>query len=96
MLRWLMILTIGAFLAYLGSTVKLGSRTFFGHVQAIWSTDEAQDMRKGLEEKAGPALDRVKRGVKAGIEAAAGEDGATGRDGGTGGVDAPAEAPSSP
>ncbi len=95
MLRWLFILIFCAALAYLGSTVKLGNRTFFGHVRAIWSTSEAQDMRKGLEEKAGPALDRVKRGVKAGIEAASGEE----RDGG---VDdepldaAPAEAPAKP
>jgi hypothetical protein len=75
MLRWLVILLLAAGLAYLGSTVKLGQRTFFGHVRAIWSTGEAQDMRKGLEDKAGPALDRVKRGVEAGIKAAAGTDG---------------------
>jgi hypothetical protein len=75
MLRLLLILTIAAVIAYFGSTVKLGQRTFFGHVRAIWSTDEAKDMRKGLEEKAGPALDRMKRGVEAGIKAAAGDDG---------------------
>lgn len=95
MLRWLVILTICAALAYFGSTVKLGNRTFFEHVRAVWSTDEAQDMRKGLGDKAGPALDRVKRGVQAGIEAATGE-GTSGTsstsDGGT--PDAvPAEAP---
>lgn len=89
MLRWLVILTLGLALAFLGSTVKLGNRTFFEHVRAVWSTDEAQDMRKGLEEKAGPALDRVKRGVKAGLEAATGEE----RDGGVGSADASAEAP---
>ncbi len=75
MLRFLLLLAICAVLAYCGSTVKLGERTFFDHVRAVWSTDEAKDMRKGLEEKTGPALDRMKRGVKAGIEAAAGEDG---------------------
>lgn len=74
MIRLLLILTIAAVIAYFGSTVKLGQRTFFGHVRAIWSTDEAQDMRKGLGEKAGPALDRMKRGVEAGIKAATGDD----------------------
>lgn len=75
MLRLLFILAIAAVIAYFGSTVKLGQRTFFGHVRAIWSTDEAKDMRKGLGEKAGPALDRMKRGVEAGIKAATGDDG---------------------
>lgn len=75
MLRMLVFLTFVAVLAFFGATVKLGQRTFFGHISAIWSTDEAQDMRKGLEEKAGPALDRVKRGVEAGIKAAARNDG---------------------
>lgn len=75
MLRLLFILALAAVIAYFGSTVKLGQRTFFGHVRAIWSTDEAQDMRKGLGEKAGPALDRMKRGVEAGIKAATGDDG---------------------
>lgn len=75
MLRLLVILTLAAVVAYFGSTVKLGERTFFGHIRAIWSTKEAQDMRKGLDEKAGPALDRMKRGVEAGIKAAGGDDG---------------------
>lgn len=75
MLRLLVILTLAAVVAYFGSTVKLGERTFFGHIRAIWSTKEAQDMRKGLDEKAGPALDRMKRGVEAGIKAAGRDDG---------------------
>lgn len=80
MLRLLVILTLVAVVAFFGSTVKLGQRTFFGHVRAIWATDEAQDMRKGLGEKAGPALERVKRGVKAGVKAAAGDDGGVAED----------------
>ncbi len=90
MLRFLMILLIGAAIFYFGSTVKLGSRTFFGHIQAVWSTDEAKDLRKGIEEKTGPAVDKVKRGVKAGIEAAAGDDDARRYDAGPidGGADA--------
>jgi hypothetical protein len=98
MFRLLLILAIAAVIAYFGSTVQLGQRTFFGHVRAVWSTDEARDMRKGLEEKAGPALDRMKRGVEAGIKAATGDDGGPAEgatiDGGPigdGRIDAPGE-----
>ena len=66
MFKWLFILVAAAALAFLGSTVKLGKRTFFGHVQAIWQTEEVQDMKQGIEEKAAPAVKRVKRGVEAG------------------------------
>jgi hypothetical protein len=40
-----------------GATVQLGNKTFFGHVSAIWSSDEVQDAKQGIGEKAGPALD---------------------------------------
>ena len=52
------------------ATVKLGKRTFFGHVSAIWSTDEAKDMREGVSEKAAPVVEKVKRGVEAGYKEA--------------------------
>lgn len=74
MVRTILTLAVCAVLLYVGLTVRLGSRTFFGHLSAIWSTPEAQDMRKGVGEKAGPALERVKRGVEAGIKAAADTD----------------------
>jgi hypothetical protein len=70
MIRLIIFLALAAGLAYAGATVKLGKRTFFGHVRAIWATDEVQDLKHGVEEKAGPAVEKVKRGVKAGIEAA--------------------------
>ena len=66
MLRFLIFLAIAGGLAFCGATVKLGNRTFIGHVRAIWATDEAKDMRKGIEEKAGPVVDKLKRGAKAG------------------------------
>ena len=59
---------IGAF-AFLGATVKLGNRTFFGHVRAIWHTEEAQDLKNGVKEKAGPAANRLKKGIEAGYNA---------------------------
>ena len=39
-------------LAYCGATVKLGKRSFFGHVQAIWKSDETQGLVEGVKEKA--------------------------------------------
>jgi hypothetical protein len=69
MIRLLVFLALAGGLAYCGSTVKLGSRTFFGHVRAIWATDEVQDLTEGVKEKAAPAADRVKRGVEAGYKA---------------------------
>ena len=74
MIKWLIILVLAAGLAFLGSTVVLGKRTFFGHIQAIWRTEEVQDMKQGIEHKASPAVSRVKRGVEAGIHAASDAD----------------------
>jgi hypothetical protein len=70
MLRWLVILAIAGTLAYCGATVPLGKRTFFGHVRAIWATSEVQELKQGVKENAGPTVDRLKRGVEKGIEAA--------------------------
>ena len=74
MIKWLIILVLAAGLAFLGSTVLLGKRTFFGHIRAIWQTEEVQDMKQGIEKKASPAVDRVKRGVEAGLNAARSDD----------------------
>ena len=69
MIRLLVFLAIAGGLAFCGSTVKLGERTFFGHVRRIWATDEVQDLKEGVKEKAGPAADKVKKGVEAGYKA---------------------------
>jgi hypothetical protein len=74
MIRLLVFLALVVGVAYCGSTVKLGNRTFFGHVRAIWATDEVQDLKHGVEDKAGPAAKRVKRGIEKGIEAATSDD----------------------
>ncbi len=78
MIRLILLLAIAAGLAYCGATVKLGKRTFFGHIQAIWKTEQVQDMKDGIKEKAGPAVDKVTRGVKKGIEEATKEEGSAG------------------
>jgi hypothetical protein len=73
-IRLLIWLALAIGLVVCGSTVKLGSRTFFGHVRAIWATEEAKDMRDGIKGKAGPVVDKVKRGAKAGWDEATKED----------------------
>ncbi len=74
MIRTIVILVLAVGLAYCGATVKLGRRTFFGHVRAIWAADEVQELKTGVKDKAGPTVDRVKRGVKKGYEAATEDD----------------------
>jgi hypothetical protein len=86
MIRLLVFLVLVGGLVYVGSTVKLGNRTFFGHVRAIWHTEEVQDLKEGVKDKAGPAAKRVKRGIEKGIEAA------TDDDPGSGSTDKPAPA----
>jgi hypothetical protein len=57
-----------------GQNIQLGKHTLFGHVERIWATPEAQDLVDGTKEKAGPAVDKLKKGVKAGVEAATAPD----------------------
>lgn len=69
-IRFVLTLGIVGVLVFVGATVPMGKRTFFGHVRAIWSTDEARDMRDGVGEKTAPVVDKVKRGVEAGVREA--------------------------
>jgi hypothetical protein len=52
---------------YYGTTVKLGERTLYQHIRAIWETKESQELRRGTKEKVGGlvdnATDRVVKGV---------------------------------
>jgi hypothetical protein len=75
MIRLLVFIVLAVGLTVCGSTVKLGKRTFFGHVRAIWHTEEVQDLKEGVQEQAGPAANRVKRGVEAGYKAMQDDDG---------------------
>src|SRR5688572_1044987 len=68
MIRWLFILGICCVLAFCGATVPLGKRTFFGHVKAIWSSDEMGELKDGVKDKAGPAVDKGKEFVKGRME----------------------------
>lgn len=78
MIRLLIFLALAIGLAVCGSTVKLGKHTFFGHIRAIWATEEVQDLKQGVEDKAGPTADRVKRGVEAGYKAMKDDEGSAG------------------
>jgi hypothetical protein len=79
-IRFVLYLVIAIALAWCGSTVPLGSRTFFGHVRAIWATPEAQDMKKGVKEGTGPMVEKVKRGVEAGYREATKDESPAARD----------------
>jgi hypothetical protein len=57
---------LGLFLL-VGLTVPVGERTLFGHVGNIWESDEAQELVDGVKDSSGPLVDRVKRGVEAGL-----------------------------
>lgn len=74
MLRFLVYLVIAIGLFYVATQVPIGRRTLVGHVRAIWHTEEVQELKDGVKEKAGPAVDRLERGVKAGYHAAAHDD----------------------
>ncbi len=63
MIKLLFYLALAVGLAYCGATVKLGKRTFFGHVKAIWATEEVQDLKTGVRETAGPAARDLKNKV---------------------------------
>lgn len=66
MLVWIVLI---AGFVWFGSSVKLGNRTFFGHVRAIWHTEEAQELKDGVTEKAAPAAGKLKKGIEAGYKA---------------------------
>ena len=58
LLRLIFVLGGLAAFVWFGATVRLGDRTFFEHVQAIWKTHESQDLVRGTKEKVGGLIDR--------------------------------------
>ncbi|HEY4183129.1 MAG TPA: hypothetical protein VGM90_40175 [Kofleriaceae bacterium] len=81
MIKFLIYLALAIVIVWLAVTVPLGKRTLWGHMRAIWATSEVQDLKNGVEEKAGPTVEKVKRGVKAGIDEAD-KDGSAAHDAG--------------
>ena len=70
MIRFLFTLFVIGALLWCGTTVKLGNKTGWEHVQSIWKAKETQDAVKGVKEKSGPIVEKVKRGMEAGYKAA--------------------------
>jgi len=61
---------ITVIIVYFATTVQLGKHTLAGHIRAIWHTEQVQDLKEGVKEKAGPAVERLERGAKAGYKEA--------------------------
>ena len=70
-LKILLGLVIVAAIVWFGASVRLGKHTLFGHFEAIFKSDETHDLVEGTKESIDPAVDRVKRSVKAGMDEAA-------------------------
>ncbi len=69
-MRSLVTLALLLVIAYVGVTVPLGEKTLFGHMKAIWGSDEAQELVDGVKESSGPMLDKLNRAVQAGVDEA--------------------------
>jgi hypothetical protein len=70
MFRFLkLVLYLGALVGFIwfGSTVELGKRTLFGHVQNIWKTHESQELMDGAKGKVGDLVDRASDKVTRGV-----------------------------
>ena len=53
---------------WFGTSVILGKHTLFDHLSRIWRAHETRDLVDGTKERAEPAIERVKRGVAAGVK----------------------------
>ncbi len=74
MIKLIVYLAIIVAIVWFSVTVKLGTKTLVEHVRAIWHTSEVQDLKHGVEDKAGPTVDKLERGAKAGYKEMAGSD----------------------
>ena len=75
----------------LGTTVKFGKRTLYGHIIAIWETPEAKDARDGIREKAGPVVNDVEKRAKHAIDDVTAKQPAPAKGSGTGTAAAPSK-----
>jgi hypothetical protein len=60
-----LLVSLAGFLAFawFGATVPLGDRTLFGHLHAIGTTKESQELVDGTKQVAGPLVDDVRRRI---------------------------------
>ena len=54
-------------LIWFGATAKLGDRTLFEHVQAIWKTPESRELVRGTKDKVSGLVDRATDRVVKGV-----------------------------
>jgi hypothetical protein len=67
LLKLLLVLGLLGAGVFYGMTVKLGDRTFFQHIKALWSTKESQELRRGTKEKVGGLVDEATDHVVKGV-----------------------------
>lgn len=67
LLKFILVMGLLGAGVYYGLTVKLGERTFFQHVQAIWETKETQQLRRGTKQKVGGLVDKATDEVVKGV-----------------------------
>ncbi|MGC9985929.1 MAG: hypothetical protein ABSF35_20180 [Polyangia bacterium] len=67
LLKLLLVLGLLGAGVFYGMTVKLGERTFFQHLRAIWDTKETQELRRGTKEKVGGLVDEATDHVVKGV-----------------------------
>ena len=52
---------------WFGTTVPLGNRTLFEHIQAIWKTPESRGLVRGAKDKVGTLVDHATNRVVKGV-----------------------------
>jgi len=67
LLRLVIYLAMVVAFVWFGTTVELGKRTLFGHIQNIWKTHESQELVNGTKGKVGDLVDRASEKVTEGI-----------------------------
>jgi hypothetical protein len=67
LLKLLLVLGLLGAGVFYGMTVKLGDRTFFQHIRAIWAAKESQELRRGTKEKVGGLVDEATDHVVKGV-----------------------------
>lgn len=70
MLRFLFWVAALVAFVWFATNVELGSHTLWGHTRRIWQSEETRDLVDGTKKAIGPAADKVKRAVKAGVDEA--------------------------
>jgi hypothetical protein len=63
LVRFLISLALFAAIVWFATTIPLGKRTLWGHLRAIFATQEAKDLAEGTKEEAKKVADRFRAGL---------------------------------